>query len=200
MVNLFQFVVFFEVWKIAISHEARLLLDEIRVLALFEFIDTSAFKEWLRGLLKPVQNEDEIEIEHGDEAPSDPDESRTGTLDIIENLDNMLLFAFILFAVCLSVLLLGLAVHFNPSARNIYTKVKRKVFWNGPIRYVLQSTLKSMVAAGAVIAMSFGIEEEAMSRGVNSKQNTSLSAPIAILCAFCCFPLIFLCVLGRNKN
>ena len=47
MVNLFQFLVFFENWKINISPEARIALDQFRKLAFFEFIDTSWFTKWM---------------------------------------------------------------------------------------------------------------------------------------------------------
>ena len=69
----------------------------------------------------------------------------------------MLLFAFILFVVCMCILIVSIAVRFNPEARGVYIKIKRKVFWNAFIRYVLQSTLKSQISAGAVIAVTMGL-------------------------------------------
>ena len=41
MVNLLQFLVFFQYWQINIHPSAQLIIDQIRKLALFEFIDTS---------------------------------------------------------------------------------------------------------------------------------------------------------------
>ena len=70
----------------------------------------------------------------------------------------MLLFAFVLLVVCGCLLAAAIAVKFNPEARGTYEKIKKKIFWNAFIRYVLQSTLKTQVGAGAVIAVTFGLQ------------------------------------------
>ena len=49
MVNLLQFLVFFQYWKINIHPSAFLIITQIRKLALFEFIDTSSFTEWIKS-------------------------------------------------------------------------------------------------------------------------------------------------------
>ena len=70
----------------------------------------------------------------------------------------MLLFAFVLVIVCGCLLAAAIAVRFNPEARGTYEKIKKKIFWNAFIRYVLQSTLKTRVGAGAVIAVTLGLQ------------------------------------------
>ena len=69
----------------------------------------------------------------------------------------MLLFAFILLIVLVCLAITACLVRFNPEARGVYEKIKRKIFWNAFIRYVLQSTLKSQIGAGAVIAVTMGV-------------------------------------------
>ena len=62
---------------------------------------------------------------------------RLGSNDIIENMGIMLLFAFILLIVCLCLLATAIAVKYTPEARGAYLKIKRKIFWNAFIRFVL---------------------------------------------------------------
>ena len=56
----------------------------------------------------------------------------------------MLLFAFVLLVVCLCLLVVAIIVSFDQFQRNakeVYEKLKHKVYWNAFIRYVFQSTL-----------------------------------------------------------
>lgn len=59
MVNLLQFLVFFQYWKINIHASAQMFITQIRKLALFEFIDTSFFTDWMKDLFG--MSEEEIE-------------------------------------------------------------------------------------------------------------------------------------------
>ena len=51
MVNLLQFLVFFQYWKINVHPSAQLIITQIRKLALFEFLDTTWFTEWIKETL-----------------------------------------------------------------------------------------------------------------------------------------------------
>ena len=149
MVNLFQFIVFFQNWKIAISPRARLALEQVKVLAFFEFVDTTWFTKWVHESLgiecKECEEEDVEEYPNrlleesntsGDKVQMEPDATRLGSIDIVENLGIMLLFAFLLLVIVACLMLLRVIVKFNPEARGIYLKIKRKIFWNAFIRYV----------------------------------------------------------------
>ena len=85
------------------------------------------------------------------------DINRLGSADVIENMGIMLLFAFILFIVCMCLAMVALTVKYNPEGRAVYEKIKRKIFWNAFIRYVLQSTLKTQVSCGAAMAVTMGL-------------------------------------------
>ena len=135
---------------------------------------------------------------------SEPEIKRLGSANIVENMGIMLLFAFILFVVCMCILVIALVVRCNPTARSTYLKIKRKVFWNAFIRYVLQSTLKTQVSAGVVIALSLGITHHASEEGREEMSTTdlmiALAIPNTILLLLNICPLVFLCILKRNKN
>ena len=62
---------------------------------------------------------------------------RLGSVSLVENMGIMLLFAFILLVVCGCLLIVACAVKNVPEANNTYVKVKRKIFWNAFIRFVL---------------------------------------------------------------
>ena len=49
--NLLQFLIFFQFWKINIAPSAQLIITQSRKLALFEFLDTTFFTDWIKGLL-----------------------------------------------------------------------------------------------------------------------------------------------------
>ena len=83
--------------------------------------------------------------------------NRLGSVNIVENMGIMLLFAFILLVFCACLLCVACAVRQVPEANASYGKVKRKIFWNAFIRYVLQSTLKTQIGAAAVLAVTMGL-------------------------------------------
>ena len=94
-----------------------------------------------------------------EEGPTDNDADRLGSNDIIENMGIMLLFAFILLVVCICLIGIAMFVKYNPEVYFVFEKIKRKIFWNAFLRYVLQSTLKSQVGAGAVMAVTVGLSK-----------------------------------------
>lgn len=51
MVNILQFLVFFENWKINIHPTAMMIITQIRKLALFEFLDTKFLINWIKSAL-----------------------------------------------------------------------------------------------------------------------------------------------------
>ena len=116
----------------------------------------------------------------------------------------MLLFAFVLVIVCGCLLAAAIAVKFNPEARGTYERIKKKIFWNAFIRYVLQSTLKTQVGAGAVIAVTLGLQaqhsDEPQEEKTTAETLKSLAVPIGMVCFFNIAPFVFMWVLKRNKE
>jgi len=116
----------------------------------------------------------------------------------------MLLFAFLLLVVCATLAIVALYVRSNPEARSTYIKIKQKIFWNAFIRYVLQSTLKSQVGAGAVMAVTLGLAKQhqgAQEKGEDTGNiYAKLAIPAAMLAFFNICPIVFICILKRNKK
>ena len=52
MVNLLQFVVYFQKWNVKIHPEANVFISQIRKLALFEFIDADMVTDRLIGIFE----------------------------------------------------------------------------------------------------------------------------------------------------
>ena len=61
--------------------------------------------------------------------------NRLGSVNFIENMGIMLLFAFFLLIVCGCVLMIAIAVRYIPEATSTYEKIKNNIFWNAFIRY-----------------------------------------------------------------
>ena len=83
-----------------------------------------------------------MENEDQEEEPED-EMNRIGSINFVENMGIMLLFAFVLLIVCGCVLMIAIAVRYIPEATGTYQRIKSKIFWNAFIRYAFQSTLKS---------------------------------------------------------
>ena len=146
---------------------------------------------------------DEEECEGDECAPSDID--RLGSVDIIENMGIMLLFAFILLIVCTCLIAVAIYVRSNPEAKGTYEKIKRKIFWNAFIRYVLQSTLKTQVGAAAVIAVTMGLSKQHHEETKDGEESETsiyakLAVPAAMLIFFNVAPIVFICILRHNKK
>ena len=117
------------------------------MLAFFEFIDTGFFTNWVNDSLGiEVECDDDdceeevhlrkLKVQRVSSTPEEPDATRLGSINIVENLGIMLIFGFLLLVMCGGLLVLSIVVRFNPEARGIYLKIKRKIFWNAFIRYV----------------------------------------------------------------
>ena len=115
----------------------------------------------------------------------------------------MLLFAFVLLVVCMCLLGIAMFVKYNPEVYFVYEKIKSKIFWNAFVRYVLQSTLKSQVGAGAVMAVTVGLSKQHKDSEVEETTSTlmaKLTVPAAMLIFFNIAPFIFYRILKNNKK
>ena len=78
--------------------------------------------------------QDDRESEEQEEEP-ESEMNRLGSINFIENMGIMLLFAMMLLIVCGCVLLIAIAVRYIPEATSTYENIKNKIFWNAFIRY-----------------------------------------------------------------
>ena len=56
VINLLQFVIYFQKWNVNIDPEANVFIDQIRSLALFEFFDTKFATDWIRNGFRVINS------------------------------------------------------------------------------------------------------------------------------------------------
>lgn len=115
---------------------------------------------------------------------------------MIDNMGAMLLIAAIIFAVLILLVLLRLAQKRSACAKKAFDVIKKKLFWNTFLRYVLQSTLKLQIAACKVILF------DKMTTQIVTKETPVMSiiSSYIILMVLNICPVLFYAVLYRNKS
>lgn len=73
--------------------------------------------------------------------------ARVGSDSLVDNMGAMLALGVAILIVLIVLCLLSLCVKRSPRAQRIYTAIKKKLFYNTFLRYVLQSSLKLQIAA-----------------------------------------------------
>ena len=152
VINVLQFVVFYTIWQIYIPPKSFSLILEFRKLVFFEFA-----KEWIMAYLFTHEGNEEVNSEeHGLRRLSltDPEEHRLGTDDFLRNAGAMALFLIVIVLVLILMILLFFIGRRHTRVYNFYLKLKKKVFWNLPLRYVMQSALKLQIASSSVIVLT----------------------------------------------
>lgn len=76
---------------------------------------------------------------------------RVGSTSLIDNMGAMLLIGFLICILLLILLLLRVCTKKSPCVRRVYETIKKKLFYNTFLRFVLQSTLKLQIAASTVL-------------------------------------------------
>ena len=152
-----------QMWQIKLPQTTRIVLQGLKSIALFEFIPTESFKSQLKELLG-VEDESPQVIDddsssscgaNGSEEDSVTEKSgieRVGTPSLIDNMGAMLLIGLLICLLLLILLLLRICTKRSPCARRVYEAIKKKLFYNTLLRFVLQSTLKLQIAASTVLA------------------------------------------------
>ena len=169
-------------WNVDIPAKTVSVLKSLKTLALFEFLPTEKLtvklKEWFKI--------DEL---------GDFDKKEKETL-----WEKMIVFIMagvaIIFTICLLVLLRA-CIKCSTKAQKLYTYLKNKLFYSTFIRYILLGTLKIQIEIGSAMAVGHYIPL--------TDQNEEASRPFmiqgaAIIGFLTLCPLIFLCVLARNRR
>lgn len=184
MINTLQFVVFFTDWDVRIPLNAQLGLKTFRVIALGEFIPT---KQIMAPIMNTINPKPDAEDEDGGSADSEDKPSA----NVLDNMGTMLVILVLLLFV---ILIAALLVKCCKKDSFLFKKAmafKVKFFWNGAIRYVLQSYLKTSMGALAATVL---INWEGGTNIANSLQ------AIAMLLVLAQFPFFFMCVMQKNKD
>ena len=136
IMNLLQFLIFMEIWQISLPPTTRVILSNLKSLALLEFIPTKTFKNGLKSLFGISLSDDpKVKDSCSVEDPSGVD--RVASNDLIDNMGAMLLIAAIIFAVLVLLVLLRVAQKRCACAKKAFDSIKKKLFWNTFLRYVL---------------------------------------------------------------
>ena len=185
MMNILQFIIFMASFKINIDPFAKTLLEQLKKLALFEFIDTAPIKTAIKDFLriggpeyqgetqsaKNSRNLSEKDNEKEEQQSfAEPSVSRLGSNDLLENSGVMILAAVAMIILIAALLVVRVVMKNSPRARAIVSKINQKIFFNALIRFLLQSNLKMQIAAAAVLALSYGdIQAEEKSGSQSAK-------------------------------
>ena len=136
IMNLLQFLIFMEIWQISLPPTTRVILSNLKSLALLEFIPTETFKNGLKSLLG-ISLSDDPKVEDSCSVEDPSGVNRVASNDLINNMGAMLLIAAIIFAVLVLLVLLRVAQKRCACAKKAFDAIKKKLFWNTFLRYVL---------------------------------------------------------------
>ena len=140
----------------------------------------------------------------GEEEGADDDGlDRLGSTSLMDNLGIMLIFTIIFLLVVICVVLSAVVLRKNKKAMELFSKIKKKLFWNTFIRFVIQSTLSMQLSAAAVILITYKKEDldvsgkaAAKAEASEGKSNFMAILPsILILLTFNIMPLVFYCTM-----
>jgi len=142
IMNLLQFLIFMQqLWRIRLPPTASVILKQLKVMALMEFIPTQWFKDSIRellGLEKPCEGDCLSDAESLPELALEEAKST----DLLDNLGAMVFLGSLIVGLVLLFLLIWLLALKCACCQKFIQSVKQKLFYNSILRYVLQSTLK----------------------------------------------------------
>lgn len=135
--NILQFLIFMREWNIYLPGKATTFIKELRKLALLEFIPLKWFQDSVKSVFGMQTESSDTDSDSCTELSSD-----LCGKSLLDNLGAMPLIALaILLLIGLMMLSKWLARKYAAFGR-FYLSLKRKIFFNSLIRFVLQSTLK----------------------------------------------------------
>ena len=144
----------------------------------------------------------------GEEEGADDDGlDRLGSTSLMDNLGIMLIFTIIFLLVVICVVLSAVVLRKNKKAMELFSKIKKNLFWNTFIRFVIQSTLSMQLSAAAVILITYKKEDLDVSGKAAAKAEASegksnfiaILPSILILLTFNIMPLVFYCTMMRRS-
>ena len=157
---------------------AEMAIQAFRVIALGEFIPF----EWMTEPLKELTRVEETE--DGEAEQGDADKS-----NVIANMGVMLVILAIFLVVILLICFIVGTCKKGSCCHRLGQKLKAKIFWNGLLRYVLQSYLK--ISMSCLMALSVMKWDELVS-SINS------GLGLLMLAVLLCQPVLFACIMERN--
>ena len=181
-----QFFVFMSMWQVRYPHTLTFLLSELKRIALGEFMDDfdvmGIVMEWL-GFEQSKSS-----------SPTDEQvgESRLGTADAMSSLGPTLLLASIgfllLIIIVVVILVLARRMKCSNGTRELVGKIRRAVFWNAIIRYLILNSLKLNLSGMLVLKL------------YQSSTQMDMAIAIGILAFINGIPFVFIVLLERKHS
>ena len=152
-------------------------IKTFRTIALGEFIPY----EWLTKPLKKMLKNKESE---------EDDASKEDKSNVLANMGVMLVILLVIIFLTVFTSLFICLCKKCPKCLNIFEKIRAKIFWNGILRFILQSYLKTIIGSlFAISLISF------------ASKITTINAIISIVmfCMLVVIPIIFAAILHKNR-
>lgn len=121
IMNLVQFLIFMQMWLVSLPSSARIFLEELKNLALLEFIPY----ELISGGNSQKQVSEEIGID------------RFGSNSLVDGFGAMLFLALAILFIALLLVFLRYLAHKFQKLKHVYAVLLRKMRYSALIRYVL---------------------------------------------------------------
>ena len=141
MVNSLQFVIFMDQWKVNWPPNASLAIKTVRTVALGEFVDTKKIKQKAFDFYGLNQTE-----------PTPPARRLEVTQVVQGTRNDRIALSVVILLFLLSLLLVAVYFTFKSRFKDRLIKalkdLKQSIFWNGLIRFYLQSFLKQTITIG----------------------------------------------------
>ena len=149
LINACQFIIYISLWQIKLSDKVRLMLNQLRRIVFGEFLDdldiASKITEFFGLSTKKSEiTEEEVGID------------RLGSSDLFDNFGPTLIIGSIIFVIFVALLIGTIYLHkkmkVSEKTRKRVHDLKRKVFYNSFIRYLLLNGLKFYMSAFMVLS------------------------------------------------
>ena len=128
-----------QMWLIVLPNKARVFLKELKQLALCEFIPY----EWLKS--------GDYSEEHVEEVSQEIGIDRFGSNSLVDGMGAFLVIGIGIGVILLVLVLMRLLAIKSARVMRWFTKLRHKMEYGIPLRFVLQSTLKLQIAACTVV-------------------------------------------------
>ena len=167
-------------------------IEAFRVIALGEFIPYDWLTDPIKDLLSKPEEDTDSDEDAEDEAEDEADEEKdVSKANVLANMGVMLVILAVILVVIILVIILIRSCKKGTCCHRQAMKIKAKIFWNSILRYVLQSYLKtSLGCLFALAAISFK----------NSSATTNALISMLMFVVLLAQPIIFACVMERNKE
>ena len=133
--NILQFLVLIVQWQINIPAKTTVILQSLKTLVLFEFLPKEEITEFIYSIVG-MSEEESRTVEVVDATGNVSGIARTGSSDLVENMNIMLFILIILMAVAILMIFLVFCCKRCPRIHGCFKAILAIIFYNALIRYI----------------------------------------------------------------